>query len=66
MKFIFFCPEKHRAFETGDYRIIKDKGVKTDESGNKVWDAKVEVAAPCPVCGRRHIVDVTKVLCPFS
>ncbi|MDY6950930.1 MAG: hypothetical protein SWE60_05420 [Thermodesulfobacteriota bacterium] len=65
MKFIFFCPEKHRTFETDAYRIIEDKGVKRDASGNKVWDAKVELSVACPFCRRRHVYPASEVACPF-
>lgn len=38
MKLIFVCPEKNQTFETDDYRIIEDKGVRIEDSDNKVWD----------------------------
>lgn len=66
MKFTFVCPGKHQAFETDDYRIVEDKGVKTDESGNKIWDAKVELTAACPFCGKRHTFPAVEVACPFG
>ncbi|MDY6951733.1 MAG: hypothetical protein SWE60_09485 [Thermodesulfobacteriota bacterium] len=65
MKFIFFCPEKHQTFETNGFRITDEKGVKTDASGNKIWDAKVELTVACPFCGKRHVYPASKVACPF-
>jgi len=65
MKFTFSCPEKHQSFETDAYRIIEDKGIKTDKSGNKLWDAKVELITGCPFCGTRHVFAASEVACPF-
>jgi len=66
MKFIFFCPEKHRSFETDAYRIVEDKGVKTDGSGNKIWDAKIELTIACPFCGKGHAYAASELACPFT
>ena len=66
MKFVFVCPENNKAFETDSFNVIEDKGVKIDDSGNKVWDAKVELTLACPYCGRRHVFDVSELPCPFA
>ncbi|MDY6990452.1 MAG: hypothetical protein SWQ30_20615 [Thermodesulfobacteriota bacterium] len=65
MKFIFFCPETHQTFETDAFRIIEGEGVKTDDSGKKIWDAKVELTVACPFCGNRHVYPASEVACPF-
>ncbi|MBW2020792.1 MAG: hypothetical protein DRH17_03565 [Deltaproteobacteria bacterium] len=66
MKLVFVCPEKHQAFETDAYQIIEDKGIKIGKTGNKVWDAKVELTLACPFCGKRHIFRASELPCPFS
>jgi hypothetical protein len=65
MTFSFFCPERHQTFETDAYRIIEEKGVTTDGSGNKIWDAKVELTGPCPFCGKAHCYAASEIACPF-
>jgi hypothetical protein len=65
MKFTFFCPVKHRSFDTDAYRIIEDKGVKTDVSGKRKWDAKIELSISCPFCGKRHVYAASDIACPF-
>jgi hypothetical protein len=40
MKLLFLCPENHKPFETDQFNIIEDKGIKTTETGQRVWDAK--------------------------
>ncbi len=66
MKLIFLCPQRHQTFETDAFKVIEDKGVKINDSGNKVWDAKVELTLACPYCGRRHVFDVSELPCPFA
>jgi hypothetical protein len=66
MKFIFFCSEKRQTFETDAFRIIEDKGVKTDESGNKIWNAKIELTVACPFCQKRHVYAASDIACPFT
>ena len=65
MKFIFVCPEHNKIFESDHFRIIDDRGILTDASGNKTWDAKVELLSSCPFCGDKHIFDVNELVCPF-
>lgn len=66
MKLVFVCPENNKAFETDDFEVIEDKGFKTDESGEKIWDAKVELNSACPFCGKRHVFRVSELPCPFT
>ena len=66
MKLVFVCPEKNKAFETDEFKVIEDKGVKFKDSGNKAWDAKVELTLACPYCGRRHVFNVNELPCPFT
>ena len=66
MKFVFVCPENNKAFETDAFKVIEDKGVKIDDSGNKVWDAKIELTLACPYCSIRHVFDVSELPCPFA
>jgi hypothetical protein len=49
-----------------DYRIVENKGVITDETGNKALDAKVALDESCPYCGHKHIYDVSELSCPFA
>jgi hypothetical protein len=64
MKFIFLCPETGRTFETGDFRIIEGRGVVTDRSGRKAWDAGVTVI--CPFCEKTHTYRANELACPFT
>jgi len=64
MKFTFVCHETNETFQSSDFGIIEDKGVSIDDSGNKVWDAKVELTLACPFCGKRHVFDVSELPCP--
>ncbi|MFZ0242833.1 MAG: hypothetical protein WAL90_14410 [Desulfobacterales bacterium] len=52
-------------FESADFRIVDNRGVITDNAGNKVLDAKVTLTAPCPLCGRRHVYQAAELPCPF-
>jgi hypothetical protein len=63
MKFTFFCPHIHRSFETGDFRIVEDRGVVMDSSHRKRWDAKVSVI--CPFCKKTHTYCADELACPF-
>jgi hypothetical protein len=66
MKLLFLCPENHKAFETDQFNIVEDKGIKITETGQRVWDAKVELTAACPFCGKTHTYQVSEVPCPWS
>jgi hypothetical protein len=60
VKFIFVCPE------SDEFKIIEDNGVKLDETGNKIWDAKVELVSSCPFCVKTHIFHANELACPFT
>ena len=66
MKLVFVCPEKTKAFETDEFKVIEDKGVKIDDSCNKFWDAKVALTIACPFCGKRHVFSAVELPCPFT
>lgn len=66
LNFIFTCPFKNKIFESADFSIIENKGVTTDEAGNKSLDAKVVLDAPCPFCGEKHLYHASELSCPFS
>ena len=66
MKLVFVCPAKNEAFETDDFEVIEDKGIKTGGSGEKIWDAKVGLSSACPLCGKRHVFCVSELPCPFT
>ena len=66
MKLVFVCPENNKPFETDEFKVIEDKGVKIDDSGNKVWDAKVELTSVCPLCGKGHVYRASELPCPFT
>jgi len=66
MEFIFVCPTCNKVFECSDFRILENRGVITDEDGNKSLDAKVALNQPCPFCGRKHVYHVSELTCPFA
>lgn len=66
MELIFVCPKTNKVFKSADYTILDNKGVKKDESGNKILDAKVEPVAPCPFCGKHHVYQACELPCPFT
>ena len=66
MKLIFICPDKNEMFEGTDFELIDNRGVITDNSGNRILDAKVVLKAPCPFCGRKHVFHVSELSCPFT
>lgn len=66
MKFLFICPTHNRLFESADFRILENKGVITDEAGNRTLDAKVALNEPCPFCGEKHVYHARELTCPFS
>jgi hypothetical protein len=63
MKFTFLCPDTRRSFEASDFRIVEDRGVMTDSSHRKLWDAKVSVI--CPFCKKTHTYFANELACPF-
>ena len=66
MKLVFVCHENNQTFETDDFIVIENKGIKLGETGDKIWDAKVEPTLACPFCGRRHVFRVSELPCPFT
>jgi Zn finger protein HypA/HybF involved in hydrogenase expression len=66
MKFIFVCPNQNKVFESADFNIRENRGVITDEAGNKTLDAKVALNEPCPFCGQKHIYHAGELSCPFN
>jgi len=66
MKFIFVCPIQNKEFESADFRVLENKGVLTDEAGNKTLDAKVALNEPCPFCGQKHTYHASELSCPFT
>ena len=53
-------------FESSDFNVIENKGVIADSFGNKTLDAKVELNAPCPLCGEKHVYLASELACPFE
>jgi hypothetical protein len=66
MKFIFVCPNQNKVFESEHFTIFENKGVTTDEAGNKTLDAKVSLNEPCPFCGEKHVYHASELSCPFT
>lgn len=51
MKFIFVCPVENKIFESDNFSVVENRGVITDDAGNKTLDATVALDEPCPFCG---------------
>ncbi|MGD8520649.1 MAG: hypothetical protein PVF56_05850 [Desulfobacterales bacterium] len=66
MKFTFVCPIQNKVFESSDFKIQENRGVITDEAGNKMLDAKVALENPCPFCGNKHVYHASELSCPFT
>jgi len=66
MKFVFVCPTHNKEFESADFRVLENRGVKIDEAGNKTLNAKVALNNPCPFCGKKHVYHASELSCPFS
>ena len=66
MKICFVCPTHNKVFESADFTIIENRGVITDEAGNKTLDAKVTPDHPCPYCGEKHVYHASELSCPFG
>jgi len=62
-KLVFVCPENHKAFQTHHFNIIQDNGTKITETGQRVWDAMVQLASACPVCRKIHGYQVSALPC---
>jgi len=66
VNFIFACPNKNEVFESADFKILDNRGVATDNTGNKTLDAKVVLDEPCPFCGQKHVYQANELSCPFT
>jgi len=66
MKFIFVCPDKNEVFESAKFSVLENKGVTTDQTGNKTLDAKVALDEPCPYCNKKHVYHARELSCPFE
>lgn len=66
MEFVFVFPESKKTFNSNQFTLQENKGVKTDTEGNRILDAKVVLTAPCPFCGRKHVYKATDLSCPFT
>lgn len=66
MEFIFICPETNEVFESVNFSITDNKGVQTDENGNRFLDARVKLNDPCPFCGKYHTYQANELACPFT
>lgn len=64
--FIFICPNKNKVFDSSDFEIVDNRGITTDNAGNKYLDAKVALTKPCPVCGQKHVYLASELSCPFK
>ena len=66
VSFIFVCPGENGMFESADFKIVDNRGVATDNAGNRILDAKVALNEPCPFCGEKHIYHASELSCPFT
>lgn len=66
IKFLFICPNQNKVFELADFTMLDNRGIITDESGNKSLNAKVALNEPCPFCGEKHIYHASELSCPFK
>jgi hypothetical protein len=46
-------------------KIVENRGVTTDEAGDKKLDAKVALKS-CPFCGQMHVDRAADRPCPFE
>ena len=66
MDFVFVCPETQQVFNSDNFSITENAGVKNDSTGEKFLDAKVVLSDPCPYCGKRHAFHARELSCPFG
>ncbi len=66
MKFVFVCPTHNKVFESSNFSLRDNRGIITDEAGNKMLDAKVVLNEPCPFCGEKHVYHASLLSCPFG
>ena len=62
----FNCTETGRSFETADYALSENRGVRTNSEGEKILEAVVVLKSPCPHCGRIHSYMADTLACPFT
>ncbi len=65
MELTFTCPEMGGYFNCSGFRISDNRGIVTDEDGNRTMDAEVELEEPCPLCGGIHKYHISEIACPF-
>jgi predicted RNA-binding Zn-ribbon protein involved in translation (DUF1610 family) len=66
MQLVFVCPGTGRSFFCESYRIIDNKGVRTDARGRKILDARVALTEACPFCGQLHVYRADELACPLG
>ena len=66
VKFIFVCPDKNEVFESSNFKILDNRGVTTDDAGNKILDEKVALNEPCPCCSQKHVYHANELAYPFT
>ena len=66
MNFTFVCPKTNRSFNSKQFVIIENHGVKIDNGGNKILDATIELTLPCPYCGQKHLFHASEITCPLT
>lgn len=66
VNFLFVCPDTGKVFGSTAFSILENRGVITDEAGNRTLDAKVALDEPCPFCGRKHVYHASELLCPYT
>lgn len=66
MKFVFICPVRNKVFESSHFSLRDNRGVITDEDGNRTLDAEVVLNEPCPFCGEMHVYHASLLSCPFG
>jgi hypothetical protein len=66
MEFIFVCPETQQVFQSSNFEITENNGVRVAPDGSRSLDAKVVLREPCPHCGGRHAYHAGELVCPFE
>jgi hypothetical protein len=66
LEFVFVCPNTNHVFKSADFHVSENRGVVTDEAGNKVLDATVVLDEGCPFCGAKHSYPAGELSCPFG
>ena len=55
-----------KVFESADFTIFENRGVKTDKAGNMTLGAKAALNEPCSFCGKKHVYRASELPCPFG